>query len=175
MRSLVWLVLVVGACGVSSGVRAAESTSAQDRAVLDGALKLAGRHLYGHLPLALASELPPRLSLDAEAWTVFDEKGRGTHAFVYTHSRTFRCASLPGRDQARCQLKLASVIVHEAWHLLHGRDEAGAYDAQLVFLQLTEASATLQLNKAAAININEVRRAKARTLSPGAAVAPPAP
>jgi len=67
MRSLVWLVLVVGACGVSSSVRAAESTFAQDRAVLDGALRLAGRHLYGHLPLALASELPPRLSLGAEA------------------------------------------------------------------------------------------------------------
>jgi len=100
MRSVVWLVLVVGACGVSSSIRAAESTSAQDRAVLDGALRLAGRHLYGHLPLELASELPPRLSLGAEAWTVFDEKGRGTRAFVYTNSRTFRCASVPGRDQA---------------------------------------------------------------------------
>jgi len=174
MRSLVWLVLVVGACGVPA-VRAAESTSAEDRAVLDGALKLAGRHLYGHFPFALASELPPRLSRGAEAWTVFDENGRGTRAFVYTHSRTFRCASVPGRDQPGCQLKLASVIVHEAWHLQHGRDEGGAYDAQLIFLQMTEAWATFQLNRAAAININEVRRAKARALSPEASIAPPAP
>ena len=176
MRSLAWLVLMVGACGVPSSVRAEGETSAQDRAVLDGALVLAGRHLYGHLPLALASELPPWVSPSAEAWTVFDEKGRGTRAFVYTRSRTFRCASVPGQDQPRCQLKLASVIVHEAWHLQHGRGEAGAYDAQLVFLQMTEASATFQLNQAAALNINEVRRAKARTLrAPEASIAPPAP
>jgi hypothetical protein len=67
VRGLVWSVLVVGAGGVSSSSRAAESTLAQVLAVLDGALRLAGRHLYGHLPLALASELPPRLSLGAEA------------------------------------------------------------------------------------------------------------
>jgi hypothetical protein len=72
-------------------------------------------------------------------------------------------------------LKLASVIVHEAWHLQHGRDEAGAYDAQLIFLQMTEASATFQLNLAAAITINEVRRAKARMLCQEASIAPQAP
>ena len=175
MRSLVWLVLVVGACGVPSSVRAAWSTSFQDRAVLDRALVLAGRHLYGHLAFTPVSELPPTVSPDAEAWTVFNEKGRGTRALVYTQSRTFRCASVPGRDQLRCQLKLASVIVHEAWHLQHGRYEAGAYDAQLIFLQLTEASATFQLNQTAAVDIIEVRQAKARALSPEASIAPPAP
>ena len=72
-------------------------------------------------------------------------------------------------------MKLASVIVHEAWHLQHGRDEGGAYDAQLIFLQMTEAWATFQLNRAAAVTLNEVRRAKARTLSLEVLDAPPAP
>ena len=31
---------------------------------------------------------------------------------------------------------VASVIVHEEWHLRHGRDERGAYDAQLMTLHL---------------------------------------
>ena len=180
MRSLAWLVLVAVAWRTPSTVRATESTSAQDHAVLDGALVLAGRHLYGRLPFSPASALHPMVSPEAEAWTVFDETGRGTRAFVYTRSRTFRCASVPSRDQSRCRLKLASVIVHEAWHLQHGRDEAGAYDAQLIFLQLTEASATLQLNQAAAVNIYEVRQAKARALRPralsqAASIGPPAP
>jgi hypothetical protein len=161
MRRLVWLVLAVA--------------SVQEHAVLDGALRLARPQLYGHLPLTLVTELPRTVSRGAEAWTVFDERGRGTGIFVYTRSRTFRCASMPSRDQSRCLLKLASVIVHEAWHLKNGLDEAGAYDAQLVFLQLKEAEAVFQLNEAAALTINEVRRAKARTLNPGASVAPPAP
>ena len=68
---------------------------------------------------------------DAEAWTVFYEDGKGDRIFVYTRSRTFRCASVPSRDQDQCQLKLASVIVHEAWHLRNGLDEVGAYEAEL--------------------------------------------
>ena len=31
---------------------------------------------------------------------------------------------------------VASIIVHEEWHLTHGRDEEGAYYAQLMALQL---------------------------------------
>lgn len=177
MWSLAWLVLAVA--------------FVPEQAVLDSALMLAGRHIYGQLPLTLTSELPWTVSANAEAWTVFDERGRGTGIFVYTRSRTFRCASVPTREQRRCQLKLASVIVHEAWHLRNGMDEAGAYDAQLVFLQLKEAAGVLQINEAAALTIQEVRRAKAvaraarrptgtRTgrqaaSNQGASVAPPAP
>ena len=105
------------------------------------------------------------MSPGAEAWTVYDEHGKGDRIFVYTRSRTFRCASVPRWDQYQCLLKLASVIVHEAWHLRNGPDEVGAYEAQLIFLQLTEASAFLQFNEAAAVNIREVRRARDRTLA----------
>jgi hypothetical protein len=182
MRNVAWVFMVVGTWCVPSTIRAAGPTPAQERAVLDKALRLAGPQLYEHLPFVLVSELPRTASPGAEAWTVFDEHGKGDRIFVYTRSRTFQCASVPSRDQDQCLLKLASVIVHEAWHLRNGLDEVGAYEAQLSFLQLVEASAFLQVNEAAAVNIREVRRARDRVLadqrnatSPGASGARRAP
>jgi hypothetical protein len=56
---------------------------------------------------------------------------------VYTESSVFICASRQTPVHANpyiCLLKLASIIVHEAWHFKNGPDEAGAYEAQLQFL-----------------------------------------
>ena len=183
MRNVAWLFFVVGTSCVPSTVRATDSTPAQERAVLDTALRLAGPQLlYARLPLVLTSELPWMVSPSAEAWTVFNEHGKGERIFVYTRSRTFRCARTSRRDQDQCLLKLASVIVHEAWHLRNGLDEVGAYEAQLTFLRFVEASSFLQVNEAAAVNIREVRRARDRVLadrrnatSPGASGARRAP
>ena len=162
MRNVVaWLVAVGTSCAPSI-VGAVEGQPAEARAVLDEALRLADPHLYAQLPLVLVSELPRTVSRGAEAWTVFDEQGRGDRIFVYTGSRTFRCASVPRSEQERCLWKLASVIVHEAWHFRNGHDEVGAYDAQLVFLQMKEATAFLQLNEGVAVDILEVRRARDR-------------
>jgi hypothetical protein len=165
MRNVAWLFFVVGTSCVPSTVGAADTTSAQERAVLDRALRLVGQPSYAGLPLVLISELPRAVSPGAEAWTVFDEQGKGDRIFVYTRSRTFQCASASRRDQGQCLLKLASVIVHEAWHLRNGLDEVGAYEAQLSFLRLIEASAVFQVNEAAAVNIREVRRARDRALA----------
>jgi hypothetical protein len=181
MQNLVSL-LVVGTLVVPSVVRAADSTPAQELAALDRAFRLAGPQLYAHLPFVLISVLPRTVSPRAEAWTVYDEHGKGDRVFVYTRSRTFRCASAPRSGQDQCLLRLASILVHEAWHLRHGPDEAEAYEAQLAFLRLTEAAAFLQLSETASQDIREVRRARDRTLadkrnptSPGASGAPPAP
>jgi hypothetical protein len=35
--------------------------------------------------------------------------------------------------------RLASVLVHEEWHVLNGSDQLGAYDAQLMALRLMHA------------------------------------
>jgi hypothetical protein len=43
---------------------------------------------------------------------------------------TYRCGDLEAHRI------LASVIAHEEWHVKHGRDEVGAYHAQLMTLQL---------------------------------------
>jgi hypothetical protein len=166
MRNAARLFIVVGTWCVPSIVRAADSTPAQERAALDKALLLAGPHLSAHLPIVLISALSWPVSPGAEAWTVYDEHSKGERIFVYTRSRTFQCASVPRWDQYQCLLKVASVIVHEAWHLRNGPDEAGAYEAQLVYLQLNEASAASGfLQSAAAADISEVRRARDRVLA----------
>ena len=165
MRNIAWLFIVVGTWCLPATIRAADSTPADERAALDRALQLAGPQLYRHLPIVLIAALPGTVSPGAEAWTVYDEHGKGDRIFVYTRSRTFRCASAPRWDQDQCLLRLASIIVHEAWHLRNGQDEAGAYEAQLAFLRLTEASAFLQLSETASQDIREVRRARDRALA----------
>jgi hypothetical protein len=55
---------------------------------------------------------------------------------------SFGVASMRSKkDQSyQCLLRLASVIVHEAWHFRHGRQEADAYTAQIAFLLGNHAS-----------------------------------
>ena len=165
MRNIAWLFIVVGTWCLPATIRAAESTPADERVTLERALELAGPQLYRHLPIVLIAALPGMVSPDAEAWTVYDEHGTGDRIFVYTSSRTFRCASATRSDQDQCLLRLASIIVHEGWHLRNGPDEAGAYEAQLAFLRLTEASAFLQVSETASQDIREVRRARDRALA----------
>jgi hypothetical protein len=165
MRNIAWLFIVVGTWCLPASIRAADSTPADERAALERALELAGPRLYRHLPIVLIATLPGIVSPGAEAWTVYDEYGTGDRIFVYTRSRTFRCASALRSDRDQCLLRLASIIVHEAWHLRHGPDEAGAYEAQLAFLRLTEASAFLQVSETASQDIREVRRARDRALA----------
>jgi hypothetical protein len=78
------------------------------------------------------------------------EATRGVEAFVerdppviylLTSTETFRQALHPRpgwslRDACR---KIASIIVHEEWHLRHGTDEQGAYYAQLTTLAALQA------------------------------------
>jgi hypothetical protein len=51
----------------------------------------------------------------------------------------FRCASWP-LSMHQCLVRLASVLVHEAWHFRHSRNEADAYEAQIGFLSRNRAS-----------------------------------
>jgi hypothetical protein len=87
------------------------------------------------------SRLPPIELVDTPPWDV----SRNAEAFVrYDPARIFLVTSTPvfreaqrmrHPDRSRAPfVKLASIIVHEAWHLNHGDDEEGAYDAQLIAL-----------------------------------------
>ena len=100
---------------------------------LEGAILLAGPSVAG-LPIVLAAVPPATASRGLEAWTLLTEAGNGERIVVYSASDVFRCAS--DRQAHRCLLKLASIIIHEAWHYRHGLDEAGAYDAQFAFLAM---------------------------------------
>lgn len=100
--------------------------------VLVCALGMLGRS-PNTLPPIVFVDTPPRgASPHVEAFVV---RGANTIVLV-TSSAVFRAAqSAPVRcgnhDAVR---KIASIIVHEEWHVRHGPDERGAYQAQLMAL-----------------------------------------
>ena len=106
---------------------------ALQRRTLEDAVALAGLRKAG-LPIVLAPEPHEDASDGVEAWTLFDEDDRPMRIEVYTKSDTFVCANQLHYAPKQCVLKLASILVHEAWHFRNGRDESGAYEAQIVFL-----------------------------------------
>ena len=100
--------------------------------VLVCALTLLTRAVDSFPPITFVNQPPAGVSRRAEAFVRTGER----RIYVITSSRmfqraqnaTFRC----GEHQAL--RKLASVLVHEEWHVTHGGDEAGAYAAQLITL-----------------------------------------
>ena len=106
--------------------------AASDRETLERVLILAGLD-RSNLPITLATAAPASASFGVEAWTSYDADGTGDRIFVYTGSDMFRCASRP-LSMRQCLLRVASAVVHEAWHLENGRDEGQAYEVQIAFL-----------------------------------------
>ena len=51
--------------------------------------------------------------------------------FLLTSSDVFRAVRQSHCDDADATRKLASIVVHEEWHVRYGSDERGAYQAQL--------------------------------------------
>lgn len=102
------------------------------------ALELLGRSADRLPPIRILDAPPPGVSANAQA---FADLGEGV-MYLIASAPAFREAELAersarGRGQcaARSALKMiASLIVHEQWHLEHGRDERGAYEAQLTEL-----------------------------------------
>lgn len=110
-------------------------------AVLVCALDLLGRS-HAIAPIALVASAPPEASRNVEG---FVTRNPDT-IHIVTSTAVFRDAlgdPFTALRKAACR-KLASIIVHEEWHLLHGSDEQGAYEAQLMALQALGAdSATM--------------------------------
>ena len=104
--------------------------------VLVCAFDLLGRSANQLPPIVILDERPVDASPQAAAFV-----RRGEHViYVIASSPIFRTAVKLNRERSRCYgldvLRLvASVIVHEEWHLRHGSDEQGAYFAQLTELQ----------------------------------------
>jgi hypothetical protein len=97
---------------------------------------------------------PVGVSASAEAYVLTEEK----RIVVLTSSWAFRAARQAhyrcGRTEALQHI--AGVLAHEEWHVRHGVDEEGAYDAQLTALTSVGAGAVL---------FNSVMRAKLRAVS----------
>ena len=129
-------------------------------AVLVCALDVLGRSLATLPPITLI-DVPPRGA--SEGVEAFVRAGENriylvTSSAVYRHAQAARqrCGN---RDSVR---KIASIIVHEEWHVRHGSDEREAYHAQLVALLAMGADAGSPLYAAVS------RSMRAVTVSPRA-------
>jgi hypothetical protein len=100
--------------------------------VLVCVLDVLGRNANTLPPIVMLEVRPPDVSLHADA---FVRQGDDT-IYLITSNPTFQrvqrskdmCAH---RDALR---KLASILIHEEWHVRNGNDERGAYIAQLTAL-----------------------------------------
>src|SRR5688572_1810115 len=104
--------------------------------VLMCALDLMGRSPHQFPPIVILDARPPNASMHAAAFV-----NRGERAiYLIASSAVFRNAIEANRNTDQCRgldgLRLiASIIVHEEWHLERGPDEQQAYFAQLTELQ----------------------------------------
>jgi hypothetical protein len=129
-------------------------------AVLVCALELLGRS-RATAPVVLIESPPPHASSNVEAFVTRDPDT----IYLITTTAAFRDAMADPwgtRRRESCR-KVASIIVHEEWHLRFGADERGAYLAQLTALQVLGAESQ---------TIGGVRRAMAAVLN-RAPAAPP--
>jgi hypothetical protein len=105
-------------------------------AVVVCALGLLGRSLPGTIPIKLVDSAPRGASRNVEGFLTRDPDT----IYLVTSTPHFRDAQRGDLDALR---QIASVIVHEEWHLLHGADEKSAYEAQLTTLTWLGASSNL--------------------------------
>ena len=108
-------------------------------AVVVCALNVLGRSAETFPPLEFADIAPGGASAHVEAYV----DPRTSSIVIVTSSAVFRdaqAARLPcgARDALR---KIASILVHEEWHVRHGPDERAAYEAQLMALSRMGAGA----------------------------------
>jgi hypothetical protein len=100
--------------------------------VLVCALTLLSRPIASFPPIQLVGSRPAYVSSQADAYVLEHEP----RIYLLTNSASFLRAR---RADSRCGdlqalRKIASVLVHEEWHVRHGGDEAAAYAAQLTTL-----------------------------------------
>jgi hypothetical protein len=96
------------------------------------ALTLLGRSEPHFPPVQFVDQVPVGISPLAEGYVLAGD-GRivlvtSTSAFLRARWARDRCGAV---DALR---EIAGVLAHEEWHLQHGPDEPGAYDAQLTAL-----------------------------------------
>jgi hypothetical protein len=93
------------------------------------------------VPIRFLERPPGGVSRNAEAFRVRDPDT----IYLITSSDAFRAAQRGEREighKARCK-KIASIIVHEEWHVKNGADEEGAYLAQITALTAMHAESSV--------------------------------
>jgi hypothetical protein len=97
--------------------------------VLVCALELLGRS-GASLPRIELIRAPSVVDENVEAFVVAGEQT----IWIITTSEVFEVAARSACRDDQAVAKVASIIAHEEWHVLHGADERGAYEAQLATL-----------------------------------------
>jgi hypothetical protein len=97
--------------------------------VLVCALTLLHRSVESFPPIEFVDVRPPYVSANADAYVPLGQARiyliTTSPAFSRARRAVYKCGDL------NALRKIASVLVHEEWHVRHGSDEAGAYAAQL--------------------------------------------
>ena len=109
-------------------------------AVVACALSMLGRSTTD-VPIRFLERPPGGVSRNAEAFRVRDPDT----IYLITSSDAFKAAQRGHREighKAGCK-KIASIIVHEEWHVKNGSDEQGAYLAQITALTAMHAESSV--------------------------------
>lgn len=121
------------------------------------ALSVLGRSANPAVAIKFADSPPPGISRNAEAFITRSPDS----IYLITNAEVFREAqrgSFVEGSGGACK-KIASILVHEEWHLQHGADEEGAYLAQLTALAASHAdSATISGVKASMLAVLRAQR-----------------
>ena len=126
-------------------------------AVLVCALTLLNRSADSFPPIAFVHWPPAEVSRGAEAYV-----REGVYRIYLVTSSDLFVRARAARDRCgdrQALRKLASVLVHEEWHVRYGSDEAGAYAAQLTTLRALGAGSDPV--------VGEVRRSMRAVLAAG--------
>jgi len=94
------------------------------------ALDVLGRGAATFPPVRFIAHPPPGVSRLAQGYALPDTG----EIVLITSTEAFTQAQKSGCKDPDAVREVASVIAHEEWHLRHGPDEGGAYDAQLMAL-----------------------------------------
>jgi hypothetical protein len=96
------------------------------------ALSLLGRSPHTFPPIELVTARPSGVSSTAEGFVRRGER----RIYLLTTSAAFREALMVDRrcGNSFAHRKIASVLIHEEFHVTHPGDEAGAYTSQLTAL-----------------------------------------
>lgn len=126
-------------------------------AVVVSALSLLGRSPDSVVPIRFVDGPPSGVSKNAEAFITGDMDA----IYLITSTDTFRRARRGPHEPGALSAfrKIASMLVHEEWHLRHGPDEEGAYFAQMTALTFLRADpATISSVKKSMLTVIEMKR-----------------
>jgi hypothetical protein len=112
-----------------------EAVMSSEAAVVVCALELLGRSASQAPPIRVLERPPHMVSANADA---FVDEAQGI-VYLIASAPAFRQAQkaqaaavgVGGCGSRRALAVIAAIIAHEEWHLRHGRDEKGAYEAQI--------------------------------------------